>query len=305
MATDSFPRLKPAPIPLIDPVPEDVAEGRLKEVYQSTKRGLGVPWMGVVSMAFARYPTFYDALWSGLAPIANTASFADACHALRNAAEEEAGRLRPAALTSDVSALGYRPAETDEIRDVIEIFSSGNMPYVLMATLARRLLEGNRWPGGGEVGARLPPRQPTARPVLLEPHHASAETQALFERVKLTLGLPFVNTDYRALARWPSYFAVAWQDLERIVQAPSYGDAVDAVHRRAVCLIEALPNPAKLTPERLHQVAAQDASVDEVLDVVRLFQWLLPGLAVNVACLRAQLEPDPSEAGLSPSSMSR
>ena len=172
VATDSFPRLKPTPIPKIAPVPEDAAEGRLKAVYESTKRGLGVPWMGVVSMAFARYPTFYDALWSGLAPIANTASFADACRALRASAEEQAGRLRPAALTSDVSALGYRPAEIDEIQDVIEIFSSGNMPYVLMATLARRLLEGKPWPGGSDVGESLPPKPPTARPILMEPHLA-------------------------------------------------------------------------------------------------------------------------------------
>lgn len=289
MATDTFPRLKPTPIPRIDPVPEDAAEGRLKEVYESTKRGLGVPWMGVVSMAFARYPTFYDALWSGLEPIANTVSFADACHALRDAAEEQAGRLRPAALTDDLSVLGYRPTEIDEIQDVIEIFSSGNMPYVLMATLARRLLEGKSWPGGSEAGESRPPKPPTPRPILMEPHHAAPETQALFERVKQTLGLPFVNTDYRALARWPSYFAVAWQDLERIVRAPGYADAVDAVHQTAISLIEALPNPKRLTAERLHQAAAQDASADEVLDVVRLFQWLLPGLAVNVACLRAQL----------------
>lgn len=69
MAADAFPRLKPTPLPAIAPVPEDVAEGRLKAVYESTKRGLGVPWMGVVAMAFARYPTFYEVLWSGLEPI--------------------------------------------------------------------------------------------------------------------------------------------------------------------------------------------------------------------------------------------
>ena len=289
MAADVFPRLKPTPIPVIAPVPEDAADGRLKEVYGSTKRGLGVPWMGVVAMAFARYPTFYEVLWSGLEPIADTTSLAHACEALRESAEEQASRLRPTSLTTDVADLGYRADEIDQIRSTIEIFSSGNMPYVLMATLARRLLEGQAWTGGNEKGPALPPKPPTARPVLMEPHHAAPETRALFEQVKETLGLPFVNTDYRALARWPSYFAVAWRDLERVVREPAYDSAVEDVHQTARRLVEALPNPTTLTPKRLQQAAEQDASADEVLDVVRLFQWLLPALVVNVACLRAQL----------------
>ena len=289
MAADAFPRLKPTPIPTIAPVPEDAATGRLKDVYESTKRGLGVPWMGVVAMAFARYPTFYETLWSGLEPIANTTSFANACQDLRQSAEDEADRLQPASLTGNVIALGYRPTEIDEIRDVVEIFSSGNMPYVLMATLARLLLEGKTWQGGGDPGRLLPSTPAVIRPVLIEPHHAAPETKALFEQLTQTLGLPFVNTDYRALARWPSYLSVAWQDLERIVQVPAYERTVEKVHQTARRLTEALPNPARLTQERLQRAAEEDASADEVLDVVRLFQWLLPGLAVNVACLRAQL----------------
>ncbi|MEM9439452.1 MAG: halocarboxylic acid dehydrogenase DehI family protein [Pseudomonadota bacterium] len=289
MGANGFRRLKPAPIPAIAPVPEDAATGRLKDVYESTKCGLGVPWMGVVAMAFARYPTFYDTLWSGLEPIVRTAAFSAACQDLRNAAEAQAAELRPASLINDVSASGYRPAELDEIRDVIEMFSSGNMPYILMATLGRLLLEGTTWSGGNETGPSLSPKAPYGRPVLMEPHHADSGTQAVFEQVKRTLDLPFVNTDYRALARWPSYFARAWQDMERIVRDPAYERAVGTVHRRARDLAEGLPNPIGLTAEQLRQAAKQDASTCEVLDVVRLFQWLLPGLAVNVACLRAQL----------------
>ena len=82
---------------------------------------------------------------------------------------------------------------------------------------------------------------------------------------------------------------MAWQDMERIVGDPAYEHAVEMVHRRARDLVEALPNLTGLTAEQLRQAAEQDASTGEVLDVVRLFQWLLPGLVVNVACLRAQL----------------
>ena len=48
-------RLKPDPIPTIYPVPEYAADAELSAVYERTKSGLGVPWMGVVAMAFAHY----------------------------------------------------------------------------------------------------------------------------------------------------------------------------------------------------------------------------------------------------------
>ena len=35
--------------------------------------------------------------------------------------------------------------------------------------------------------------------------------------------------------------------------------------------------------------AAVDADPEEIASVVRLFQWLLPGLIVNIAFFRAQL----------------
>ena len=43
---------------------------------------------------------------------------------------------------------------------------------------------------------------------------ANPEVRAVYDDIMATLGLPFVNTDYRALARWPSYFALAWSDLK-------------------------------------------------------------------------------------------
>ncbi|MBY8978305.1 hypothetical protein KHP62_21040 [Rhodobacteraceae bacterium NNCM2] len=67
-----LPRLKPDPIPRGHPVPEYAATGELAEVYARTRAGLGVPWMGVVAMAFAHFPRFCGTLWSALTPIVGT-----------------------------------------------------------------------------------------------------------------------------------------------------------------------------------------------------------------------------------------
>ena len=55
-------RLKPDPIPTIHPVPEHAADAGLTAVYERTKSGFNVPWMGVVAMAFAHYREFYKCL---------------------------------------------------------------------------------------------------------------------------------------------------------------------------------------------------------------------------------------------------
>ncbi len=289
--TDRLPRLKPDPIPAIHPVPEYAATGPLAEVYARTKAGLGVPWMGVVAMAFAHYPTFYRTLWAALDPLVGHARFGDACTAVQRAAEAQAANLGATKIEASLTSLGYGAREADDIRACIEIFAAGNMPYILMATVARRLLEGHRWDVGGDPGA--PCMAPAApKPPLMEPHHASAETRAHFGDIKSTLGLPFVNTDYRALARWPSYLEIAWLDLRTRVTSPGYAASVHSVHDLADALCCALPNPARVTPDQLADAARRDGPVEDILNTVRLFQWLLPGLAVNVAVLQRQMAQD-------------
>ncbi|WP_420328346.1 hypothetical protein [Mameliella sp.] len=282
-------RLKPDPIPAIHPVPEYAATGDLAEVYERTKDGLRVPWMGVVAMAFAHYPRFYETLWSALKPVVSSDAFIRACHDLRDQAEQEAAALLPSSILGRLGEMGYDQREFEEIRACNEIFSVGNMPYLLMASLARLVLEGGEWPVGA-VASRTPePCRDAPKPVLIEPHHADATISALYTDIQGTLGLPFVNTDYRAFARWPSYFAPAWADLKRAVVRDDYEHHVARVHDRAVVLAASLPNPTRLSSDALREAAAADATCEEVLAVARLFQWLLPGLALNVAYLREQL----------------
>ena len=284
-----MPRLKPDPVPRIHPVPEFLADARLKAVYEDTKTTLQVPWMGVVTMAFAHYPTFYAALWDGVRDVCASAQFTAACRALRAQAEAAAVPLRPARLQGELMASGYAEREIDEIRDLIEVFSQGNMPYLMIATAARLLLEGFDLGREGRIAPSAWRPSAPSRLTLIEPHHADAPTAAVYGEIRETLGLPFVNTDYRALARWPSYFARAWGDLRARIAGPDYESAVQSVHDFALERWKQLPVPQTLTTDRLRAAAQRDAPLDEVTAVVRLFQWLLPGLVTNVAYLRAQL----------------
>ena len=83
---------------------------------------------------------------------------------------------------------------------------------------------------------------------------------------------------------------MAWGDLREVAGTPAHETLCQRYHDLATAgAMRDLPNPGGLTSAALRDAAAKDADVDEVLAMCRLFQWLLPGLAVNVAFAGAQL----------------
>jgi hypothetical protein len=287
-------RLRPDPIPAIHPLPEYLAEGQRRAWYDDMKQTLQVPWMGVVTMAYAHYPHFFEVLWQGVRDLCASRSFVEGYLGNRAFVESEVAKLEPPRIGGRLDKIGYAPREIEDIKQMIEVFSYGNQPYVVLATLTRYLLE-----AGDSAGSTDPEAAPhyagSAAPefevpfILMEAHHADPPTREVYADIEQVLNLPFVNTDYRALARWPSYWAMAWGDLRRVAGTPTHEKICLAVHDRCVALAAVtLPNPGGLTAEMLRTAADKDAPFEEIRDMCRLFQWLLPGLVTNVAYLRAQ-----------------
>ena len=285
-------RKRPTEIPTLNPLPEYLAEGQRLVWYQDMKSTLQVPWMGVVIMAFSHYPNFFAELWQGLKPISQSKEFVHACNELQVFIEQQTSELNPKNLLPELKEKGYAPREIEDIIAMNSIFSHGNQPYVLIATYGRYLLEGGLLSDSASATSFERQHAPKCSVplVLMESHHADQQTQQVYEDIKLTLDLPFVNTDYRAFARWPSYFSLAWSDLSDKVGKEKYEQICSEFHHRCVELVaQTLPNPTGLSSEALQQAAAKDASTEKILQVCQLFQWLLPGLITNVAYFRHQL----------------
>ncbi len=248
--------------------------------------------MGVVTMAFAHYPNFFGALWQGVSPIVTSQAFVSAAQSLQTTVEHDVAALHPPEIASRLAATSFGAREIEQIRATNKVFSHGNHHYALIATIARTLLEGGELSNSDLaqpfVGRHAP--EVSVPFVLMEAHHADEPTRAVYEDIKAVLGLPFVNTDYRAFARWPSYWAMAWNDLRNVAGDKAYESICQSYHDRMAEMVAAkIPNPAGLTSGILQDAAKTDADLEEVTNVVRLFQWLLPGLTVNVAYLRHQL----------------
>lgn len=285
-------RLRPDPIPLIRPVAEYAVEGQRAEWYGEMKSALQVPWMGVVTMAYAHYPTFFAELWRGLKPLAGSRPFVEQALTLRRMIERDVGKLAPPPILRRLADAGYGDREVADIRDINAVFSHGNHFYALFATIVRLLLEGGEFgiegPAPPFIGRHAPAVDVPL--VLMEAHHADAPTRATYDDIKSVLKLPFINTDYRAFARWPSYWTFAWSDLREVAGTTPHEQLCQAYHEQLLrAALEILPNPGGLHGAALREAAAADAPLEEVIAVGRLFQWLLPGLGTNVAYLRLQL----------------
>lgn len=287
-------RFPPDPVPAIRPLPEYLAEGRTKARYEDMKQVFQVPWMGVVTMALAHYPTLFDTFWEGLRELSASVPFVEASRGLRSRVEEEVAGLAPPPIAGRLREAGYGPREIDDIRAMVEVFSHGNHAYLPLIALVALLLEGEEPRGGGDAPPFVGRHGPAGDSpfVLMEYHHADAPTRAVYDDIRATLGLPFVNTDYRAFARWPSWFAMAWRDLRPHPGSDPHEAICRAVHDRAFAAALALPNPAGLRAVDLIQAAETDAGIDELRQVARLFYWLIPGLVTNVAFIRHQLLAD-------------
>ena len=169
-------------------------------------------------MAYAHYPTFYETLWRGVRDLSGSAIFVEACQANRAHVEARMAELAPPPIRGRLQEAGYGDREIAEIREVVEVFSHGNQPYVVLATIVRCLLEALEMRGGRDPSIAKPYAGRHGpefdRPlVLMERHHADLPTRQVYDDIMHVLGLPFVNTDYRAFARWPSYWSAAWSDL--------------------------------------------------------------------------------------------
>jgi hypothetical protein len=287
---------RPAGDVVVRPVPEHRADEELSAVYRDLKTTLGVPWVGVVTQAFAHHRPFFLDAWRQFRPTAASAFFHEASDGLRRLAWDDVAAAfdvpsqRPA-----LEANGYSAREIEQIRDLLDLFDHGNPKYLILATVIRAsVVEGRRLgPAEGAAHSDRAARGAVADvggiPVMIEEHHAFGDLRALYADIKSTLNLPFVNSDYKAMARWPSYLKQAWESLKPRLTDPAYGRARERLHARAVEIAAALPFPFAIDAGAARALGMTDREIEELARTAGLFQWLLSGLMLNVSHFKLAL----------------
>lgn len=288
---------------IVRPVPEHRADPGLKPVYQDLKATFGVPWVGVITQAVAYYRPFFVEAWRQFQPSAKTHYFETRCDAIRLSAwEQTASSFDVPQAAPRLQQLGYSAAELAQIRAILDIFDYGNPKYLIFATaIQRSLCEDRRLGGAQPIAPRdLLPRSPIYQldpiPVMIEEHHALGGLQAVYDNIKKKLDLPFVNSDYKAMGRWPSYLQLAWQGLEPHIDSAPYVRIRQDIHEQALAAVDSLPYEYMADKARAIALGLSEDAVFELARVITLFQWLLSGLIINVTWFKQALA-DPGRQG--------
>jgi hypothetical protein len=291
---------------VVRPVPEYRADAALAAVYADLKATLAVPWVGVITQAVAYYRPFFIQAWTRFQPSAATHYFERHCDAMRLSAWQavrDAFEISPQ--PPRLRALGYSERELAEIRATLDIFDYGNPEYLVLATAIKEsLCHGRRLGGRGDLEERdsmlrVPIYQTGPIPVMVEEHHALGGLKAVYEDIKATLELPFVNSDYKAMARWPSYLSLAWTELKPCIASAAYARAREAIHTQAMDAVENLPHEYFMDQTAALQAGLSEEEANELARVISLFQWLLSGLILNVTHFKLAMAPHTREQEVS------
>ena len=272
------------------PVKPDDAAAPIRAIYDDTRHRLRLPWVGALFQGYAMYPAYLNLAWNAVKDSIETPQFdADAAAIAALADVAAADLYTPSYTARDIAAMNV---DVYAIQDVIDAFRVGNPRLLLVATALRRAYVEGPAGGANAPWASLPDsadetmedvRVKRAIVEMVDPDAAPERVKRVFDDITGTLGLPLVNSDYRAMALWPDYLERAWRDVKGPVGTPAYAEARVQLSRLAAESVDRFAYPVMATRAAARNAGVPEDQLDNLAAILRLFADLLPGLILNVA----------------------
>jgi hypothetical protein len=284
--------------PLIEPsqAPPEI-QACLSEI-QST---LGIPWTPVNWRAYAMYPSVMQLFWERLKPATQTESFLESAIAITERVYRDTSDWYLPSYQIDVNE-----AQRHQIQRVLNAFTFGNPQLLIQQIALSRTLAGEVVGQGGNADVRrgLNAYQHTEIQLIGEQsvREMSAQMQQVYRDIKQTLGVPIVNSDYQALARWSTFFLPAWENIQLWRERPEYQLLKQDIVRRAEDATSRL-RPVVAIGERevrdslsetLRERLDNPEDFERIQQTVQMFKDVLPELIVQDALFHmglANLKP--------------
>jgi aryl carrier-like protein len=270
-------------------VDETQADRPTIEAYELITRKLRIGRVPVLFRALAAEKALLPC-WQALRTAVRLRAFEEAADDLRAKAALAAVELGCPLIETQLEWAGYDLDEIDEIRGQVDVFHYLD-PKVLMAVaiLGQALAGGG---GGASRGARAEQRVPRGVPpemdhIELVAEESNGPLSKTFRSIRSHLGLGLVPDDFRALGRWPKYLELAWSDARQRDAEPRASAAVAELARQAGEATSQLPVRVLVSDQTLISAGADPARVRAL---VERFRKALPGLVVDMALLKVQLD---------------
>ncbi|MBD3884054.1 SDR family NAD(P)-dependent oxidoreductase [Phormidium tenue FACHB-886] len=243
---------------------------------------LGIPWKPANWRAYAMYPAVMQLFWSRLKPASKTESFLEDAIAITEHVYRDVNNWYQPSYQIDVDA-----AQQRRIQRELDAFSFGNPQLLIQQVALSRTLAGEIV---GEEGKGDDRRGPNAYrnveiPLIGEQsaQEISAEMQQIYRDIRQTLGVPLVNSDYQALARWSAFFIAAWEDVKLWRDRPEYQLLKQAVMQRAEDAASRLRPAVVVGEQEVRDLLDNPEDFEQIQQTVQMFRDVLPELIVQDA----------------------
>lgn len=267
---------------------DDQAGPEISGLYGDIRNSLRIPWTPALFQALASYPVYLNLAWRTIKPAVMTDEFRSDSFGIREAAEADVqANHRSKRTLADASAAELDDEDLDDIRANIHAFRYGNPKLFIMANALHRSLAGETV--GSSVESNPADETNEERYVqtveldMVQENEADERMLELYDEIKKTVGMPIINSDYKALARWPSFLEMAWEDLKPAIGLNWYRTAEEEILNLSRGLADDLAVPLKLGLDECISAGVAKDDLNDLADILELFASGLPGLILNIS----------------------
>lgn len=280
--------------PLID---LDQAPSEIQACLNEIQDTLGIPWTPVNWRAYALYPEVLQLFWQRLKPATQTEPFFEAAIAITEHVYRDINSWYQPGYQIEVNE-----AQRRQIQRELNAFSFGNPQLLIQQIALSRTLAGEIVGEDGTADVRRGTNSYRHLEIQLvgeqSAQEISAEMPQVYRDIKQTLGVPIVNSDYQALARWPAFFLIAWEDIKRWRDRPEYELLKQVVVQRAETAASRLRPAVIVGEQEVRDCLDHPEDLTQIQQTVRMFQDILPELIIQNALFHRGLAGVRSEITL-------
>ncbi|MEH1939482.1 MAG: SDR family NAD(P)-dependent oxidoreductase [Nostoc sp.] len=256
--------------------------GPMDVSFNDIQDTLGIPWTPVNWRAYAMYPSVMQLFWQRLKPAMQTEAFLEDAIAISEHVYRD---------INDWYQPGYQieveQAQQHHIQQELNAFIIGNPQLLIQQMALSKTLAGEVVGQDGSIDSRHGPNAYRHHQIQLideqSAQEISPEMRRVYQDIKETLGVPIVNSDYQALARWPTFFQAAWSDIKVWRERPEYQLLVQDVVQKAEEAASRL-SPAVWVGEReVQDILDNPDNFEQIQQMVQMFKDILPELIVQNA----------------------
>jgi hypothetical protein len=266
----------------------DASDERVREAFRDIKATLRVSLVPQLFQAWATVPRFLDATWRRLRPNVLSPVFIEQAHKIGGLAERAVSAWPVGNHAAALRARNASEAEIARMREICAMFNNVD-PKLLLIAHAVRLALGGVQVGGGGTGGRPNSGSEsqgdfqTLPVTIVDERDAPLRVRTALEDIKTSFAMPLVPLDYRAIAAFPDWLDVWWEDCKTTLSAPRHAVLIHEVDEAAIAAAPAMPYRVNLADETLQR---SEVSADDRARIARIndaFCEALPGVLIGMA----------------------